>query len=74
MTGKGRLTVPKAVQDGLGLHGPARVRFEADLELGTATLVRVPWTAEDLASFAVPGARKMGFEEMEEAIRKGTCR
>lgn len=74
MTSKGQLTVPKSVREALGLHEGAKVRFEVDSDHGTAALEPVKHRVEDLWAFAVPGARRMGLAEMDEAIRRGAKR
>lgn len=74
MTSKGQLTVPKAIRDALGLREGDRVRFELDPVTGKTYLEPVRYRPEDLASFAIPGARRMSFAEMEAAKRTGARR
>ena len=71
LTSKGQLTIPKAIRDALGLHEGDRVRFELDATGGRTILAPVRYRPEDLASFAVAGAPRMSFAEMEAAKRKG---
>jgi len=74
MTSKGQLTIPKFIRDALGLHEGDQVRFELDPSNGKTVMEPVRFRPEDLASFAVPGARRMSFTEMEAAKRKGALR
>lgn len=73
LTSKGQLTIPKAIREALGLHEGDQVRFEMDLEQGRVVLAPVKYRLEDLWSLAVPGARRMPFEAMEEAKRAGAA-
>ena len=74
MTSKGQLTIPKAVREALGLLEGDQVRFVLDRTTGLATLEPVRFRPEDLGTFAVPGARRMSFSEMEAAKRAGALR
>ena len=74
MTSKGQLTIPKAVREALGLREGDQVRFEIDQTSARATLEPVRFRPEDLAAFAIPGARRMGYAEMKAAIRAGAGR
>jgi len=74
LTSKGQLTIPKAIRDALGLHEGDQVRFELDKTNGKTVMEPVRCRPEDLASFAMPGARRMSFAEMEAAKRAGALR
>lgn len=74
MTSKGQLTIPKAIRDALGLHDGDQVRFELDHATGRTVMEPVRYRPEDLASFAIPGAKRMSFAEMEAAKRAGALR
>lgn len=74
MTSKGQVTIPKAVREALGLHEGAQVRFEIDQAGGRTIIEPVRFRPEDLASFAIPGARRMGSAEMKAAIQAGASR
>jgi AbrB family looped-hinge helix DNA binding protein len=74
MTSKGQLTIPKAVREALGLQEGDQVRFEIDQSGGRTVMEPVRFRPEDLASFAIPGARRMGFAEMKAAIQAGAGR
>jgi AbrB family looped-hinge helix DNA binding protein len=74
LTSKGQLTIPKAVRDALGLHEGDQVRFERDPATGRTVMEPVRYRPEDLASFAIPGARRMSFAEMEAAKRASALR
>jgi len=74
LTSKGQLTIPKAIRDALGLHEGDQVRFELDRTNGKTVMEPVRFRPEDLASFAIPGARRMSFAEMEAAKRAGAIR
>lgn len=74
MTSKGQLTIPKAIRDALGLHEGDKVRFELDSVHGKAAMQPVKYQPEDLWKLAIPGARRMSFEEMEAAKRIGAAR
>jgi len=74
LTSKGQLTIPKAIRDALGLHEGDQVRFELDKTNGKTVMEPVRFRPEDLASFAIPGARRMSFAEMEAAKRAGAIR
>ena len=74
LTSKGQLTIPKAIRDALGLHEGDQVRFELDMTNGKTVMEPVRYRPEDLASFAIPGARRMSFAEMEAAKRAGATR
>jgi antitoxin PrlF len=74
MTSKGQLTIPKAIRDALGLHDGDQVRFELDHVTGRTVMEPVRYRPEDLASFAIPGAKRMSFAEMEAAKRAGSLR
>jgi AbrB family looped-hinge helix DNA binding protein len=74
LTSKGQLTIPKAIRDALGLHEGDQVRFELDQANGKTVMEPIRFRPEDLASFAIPGARRMSFAEMEAAKRAGALR
>jgi AbrB family looped-hinge helix DNA binding protein len=74
LTSKGQLTIPKSIRDALGLHEGDQVRFELDQVHGRTVMEPVRFRPEDLASFAIPGARRMSFAEMEAAKRTGALR
>jgi AbrB family looped-hinge helix DNA binding protein len=74
LTSKGQLTIPKAIRDALGLHEGDQVRFELDKNNGKTVMEPVRFRPEDLSSFAIPGARRMTFAEMEAAKRAGALR
>jgi AbrB family looped-hinge helix DNA binding protein len=74
LTSKGQLTIPKAIRDALGLHEGDQVRFELDSVHGRTVMEPVRFRPEDLASFAIPGARRMSRAEMEAAKRAGAQR
>lgn len=74
MTSKGQLTIPKAIRDALGLHEGDQVRFELDAAHGKTVMEPVRYQMGDLWTLAVPGARRMSFEEMEAAKRAGALR
>ena len=74
LTSKGQLTIPKAIRDALGLHEGDQVRFELDKTNSKTVMEPVRFRPEDLASFAIPGARRMSFAEMEAAKRAGALR
>jgi len=74
LTSKGQLTIPKAIRDALGLNEGDQVRFELDRTNGKTVMEPVRFRPEDLASFAIPGARRMSFAEMEAAKRAGALR
>lgn len=74
LTSKGQLTIPKAIRDALDLHEGDQVRFELDPAHGKAAMEPVRYRMEDLWALAVPGARRMSFEEMEVAKRAGALR
>jgi AbrB family looped-hinge helix DNA binding protein len=74
LTSKGQLTIPKIIRDALGLHEGDQVRFEVDQVNGKTVMEPVRFRPEDLASFAIPGARRMSFTEMEAAKRAGASR
>jgi len=74
LTSKGQLTIPKDIRDALGLHEGDQVRFELDLSSGQTVMAPVRFRPEDLAAFAIPGARRMRFAEMEAAKRAGALR
>ncbi|MDR3671935.1 MAG: AbrB/MazE/SpoVT family DNA-binding domain-containing protein [Holophaga sp.] len=74
VTSKGQLTIPKAIRDALGLQEGDLVRFELDRTNGKTVMAPVRFRPEDLASFAIPGARRMSFAEMEAAKRAGALR
>jgi antitoxin PrlF len=74
LTSKGQLTIPKAIRDALGLHEGDQVRFELDETNGKTVMEPVRFRPEDLASFAIPGVRRMSFAEMEAAKRAGALR
>ena len=65
---------PKSIRDALGLHEGDQVRFELDQVHGRTVMEPVRFRPEDLASFAIPGARRMSFAEMEAAKRTGALR
>lgn len=71
LTSKGQLTIPKAIRDALGLQEGDQVRFELDAANGKTVMEPVRYRPEDLASFAIPGARRMSKAAMEAAIRAG---
>jgi AbrB family looped-hinge helix DNA binding protein len=71
LSSKGRLTLPKAIRDALGLHEGDQVRFEVDRTNNKTAMEPIRFRPEDLASFAIPGARRMSFPEMEAAKRAG---
>jgi AbrB family looped-hinge helix DNA binding protein len=74
LTSKGQLTIPKAIRDALSLHAGDQVRFELDKTNGKTVMEPVKFRPEDLSSFALPGARRMSFAEMEAAKRAGALR
>lgn len=74
MTSKGQLTIPKVIREALGLREGDRVRFELDPATGKTVMEPVRYRPEDLASFAIPGARRMTFAEMDAAKRAGARR
>ena len=74
LTSKGQLTIPKAIRDALGLHEGDQVRFELDESSGQTVMEPVRFRPEDLADFAIPGARRMSVAEMEAAKRAGALR
>ena len=74
LTSKGQLTIPKIIRDALGLHEGDQVRFELDQVHGKTMMEPVRFKPEDLASFAIPGARRMTLAEMEAAKRAGASR
>jgi AbrB family looped-hinge helix DNA binding protein len=74
LTSKGQLTIPKAIRDALGLHEGDQVRFELDESKGRTVMEPIRFRPEDLASFAIPGTRRMTFAEMEAAKRAGALR
>jgi len=74
LTSKGQLTIPKIIRDALGLREGDQVRFELDQVHGRTVMEPVRFQPEDLASFAVPGARRMTLAEMEAAKRAGATR
>lgn len=74
LTSKGQLTIPKAIRDALGLHEGDQVRFELDRTHTRTVMEPIRFRPEDLASFAIPGARRMSFPEMEAAKREGALR
>ena len=63
--------MPKLIRDALGLHEGDQVRFELDPVHGKTVMEPIRFRPEDLASFAIPGARRMSFAEMEAAKRAG---
>ena len=71
MTSKGQLTVPKMIREALGLHEGDQVRFLLDPANGKTTMEPVRHLPEDLASFAIPGVRRMSVAEMEAAKKAG---
>jgi len=74
LTSKGQLTIPKIIRDALGLQEGDQVRFELDQAHGRTVMEPVRFRPEDLASFAIPGARRMSFAEMEAAKKAGAAR
>ena len=74
LTSKGQLTLPKAIRDALGLHEGDQVRFELDQASGRTVMEPIRFRPEDLASFAIPGARRMSLPEMEAAKKAGARR
>jgi AbrB family looped-hinge helix DNA binding protein len=74
LTSKGQLTIPKAIREALGLREGDQVRFELDQASGKTVMEPVRFRPEDLAAFAIPGARRMSFAEMEAAKRAGATR
>jgi AbrB family looped-hinge helix DNA binding protein len=74
LSSKGQLTIPKAIRDALGLHEGDQVRFELDRASGRTVIQPLRFQPEDLASFAIPGARRMSQAEMEAAKRAGALR
>ena len=74
LTSKGQLTIPKIIRDALGLREGDQVRFELDPANGRTVMEPVRFQPEDLASFAVPGARRMSLAEMDAAKRTGASR
>ena len=70
LTSRGQLTIPKAIRDALGLHEGDQVRFELDRTHGRTVMEPVRFRLEDLASFAIPGVRRMSFAEMEAAQKR----
>ena len=71
MTSTGQLTIPKYLRDALGLQAGDQVRFDLDQANGRTVLAPVLHRPEELATFAVPGVRRMSFEDMEAAKRAG---
>ncbi len=71
---KGRLTIPKAIRDALGLKEGDKVRFELDRSSGKTVMEPVRFRVEAIASFAIPGAERMSMAEMEAAKFAGALR
>lgn len=74
LTSKGQVTIPKAVREALGLEEGDQVRFEVDPKAGRSRMEPVKHRVEDLWAFAIPGAKRMSFEDMEKAKRAGALR
>ncbi len=74
LTSKGQVTIPKAVRDALGLEEGDQVRFEVDSKAGRSIMEPVKHRVEDLWAFAIPGAKRMSFEDMGKAKRAGAIR
>lgn len=74
LTSKGQVTIPKAVREILGLEEGDQVRFEVDAKAKRTSMEPVKKKLEDLWSLAIPGAKRMTFEEMEKAKRTGALR
>ena len=74
LTSKGQVTIPKAVREALGLEEGDQVRFEVDPKAGRSSMEPVKHRVEELWTFAIPGARRMSFEDMAKAKRAGALR
>ena len=68
---KGRLTLPKAVREHLGLEPGDRVRFFLHPDGTVVLLPRTPVTA--LKGVVKAGRRPVTVEEMDEAIAAGAA-
>lgn len=71
LTSKGQVTIPKAVREALGLEEGDQVRFEVDPKSRRSSMEPVKHRVEDLWAFAIPGAKRMSFEDMTKAKRAG---
>jgi AbrB family looped-hinge helix DNA binding protein len=73
VTGKGQITLPKAVREALGVTYGDRVAFHIH-EDGTVTIEAETVDLRSLRGAIVPAVRGVTLEEMDEAIRRGGTR
>lgn len=72
LTGKGQVTIPKAVRDALHLRTGDRLDFilEAD---GTVRVLPITGSVKRLKGILPKPARALTLDEMDDAIAKGAA-
>ena len=73
ITGKGQVTVPKAIRDRLHLHPGDRLEFLVDGD-GTVRVVPVTATLSQLKGMVRKPERAVSLTEMEDAIARGATK
>lgn len=73
ITGKGQITLPKAVREALGVGYGDRVAFHIH-EDGTVTIEAETVDVRSLRGAIKPAVRGVTLEDMDAAIRRGASR
>ncbi len=73
ITSKGQVTIPKPVRDKLKLHTGDRLDFIVESD-GTVRIVPVTASIKELKGLVPAPKRKLGLEDMDNAIAKGASK
>jgi AbrB family looped-hinge helix DNA binding protein len=69
VTSNGRITIPKAIRDGLGVETGDRVEF-VEIEKGVYTLVAATRDIRDLKGVIPMPAKSVRVNDMNDAVRR----
>jgi len=69
VTSNGRITIPKAVRDGLGVETGDRIEF-VEIEKGVYTVVAATRDISDLKGVIPMPAKSVRVNDMNDAVRR----
>jgi AbrB family looped-hinge helix DNA binding protein len=69
VTSNGRITIPKAVRDGLGVETGDRIEF-VEIEKGVYTVVAATRDIRDLKGVIPMPAKTVRVKDMNDAVRR----